>query len=122
MKTSQIDYFLTLCEDLNFTKAAERCGVAQSTLTRAIKLLEREFGGPLLRRERANTHLTELGCMIRPYLLEVKKHTDKCKAAGPRSQELAKGQAYDRSHVHHRAGAPEGFDCQRWRSSATDRA
>jgi DNA-binding transcriptional LysR family regulator len=55
MKTSQIGYFLALCEDLNFTKAAERCGVAQSTLTRAIKLLEMEFGGPLLRRERANT-------------------------------------------------------------------
>jgi LysR family transcriptional regulator, hydrogen peroxide-inducible genes activator len=66
MKTSQIGYFLTLCEDLNFTKAAERCGVAQSTLTRAIKLLEMEFGGPLLRRERANTHLTELGRIIRP--------------------------------------------------------
>ncbi len=79
MKTSQIGYFLALCEDLNFTKAAERCGVAQSTLTRAIKLLEREFGGPLLRRERANTHLTELGRMIRPYLLEVKKHTDNAK-------------------------------------------
>ena len=79
MKTSQIGYFLTLCEDLNFTKAAERCGVAQSTLTRAIKLLEMEFGGPLLRRERANTHLTELGRMIRPYLLEVKKHTDNAK-------------------------------------------
>ena len=76
MKTSQIDYFLALCEDLNFTKAAERCGVAQSTLTRAIKLLEKEFGGPLLRRERANTHLTELGRMIRPYLLDVQKHTD----------------------------------------------
>ena len=85
MKTSQIGYFLTLCEDLNFTKAAERCGVAQSTLTRAIKLLEREFGGPLLRRERANTHLTELGRMIRPYLLEVKKHTDNAKQ---RAQDL----------------------------------
>ena len=31
MKTSQIGYFLTLCEDLSFSKAAERCGVAQST-------------------------------------------------------------------------------------------
>ena len=38
-----------------------------------------EFGGPLLRRERANTHLTELGRMIRPYLIEVKKHTDNAK-------------------------------------------
>jgi DNA-binding transcriptional LysR family regulator len=79
MKTSQIDYFLALCEDLNFAKAAGRCGVAQSTLTRALKLLEKEFGGPLLRRERANTYLTELGRMIRPYLLEVQKHTQNAK-------------------------------------------
>jgi hypothetical protein len=33
--------------------------VAQPSLTRAIKLLEDEFGGELVHRERANTHLTE---------------------------------------------------------------
>jgi DNA-binding transcriptional LysR family regulator len=67
----QIRYFLALCEELNFTKAAERCNVAQPSLTRAIKLLEEEFGGPLVHRERVNTHLTELGRMVRPHLAEV---------------------------------------------------
>jgi hypothetical protein len=63
----QIRYFLALCKEFNFTKAAERCNVAQPSLTRAIKLLEEEFGGPLVHRERVNTHLTELGRMVRPF-------------------------------------------------------
>jgi LysR family hydrogen peroxide-inducible transcriptional activator len=71
MELSQIRYFLCLCEELNFTKAAERCNVAQPSLTRAIKLLEDEFGGALFYRERANTRLTELGHMVRPHLDEV---------------------------------------------------
>ena len=71
MEMHQIRYFLALCEELNFTKAAERCNVAQPSLTRAIKLLEDEFGGALVNRERANTHLTELGRMVRPHLAEV---------------------------------------------------
>ena len=40
----QIHYFLTLCEELSFTRAARRCGVAQPSLTTAIGALERELG------------------------------------------------------------------------------
>jgi LysR family hydrogen peroxide-inducible transcriptional activator len=47
----QVRYFLALCEDLNFTHAAERCHVAQPSLTRAIRQLEQEFGGALFHRE-----------------------------------------------------------------------
>ena len=48
----QIRYFLALADAMNFTQAAKRCGVSQPTLTRAIKNLETELGGPLVRRER----------------------------------------------------------------------
>jgi DNA-binding transcriptional LysR family regulator len=64
----QIRYFLALAETLNLTRAAERCNVAQPALTRAIKALEGELGGELLRRERALSHLTELGRRILPML------------------------------------------------------
>src|SRR5882724_9971137 len=67
----QIRYFLAVAEALNFTRAAEACNVAQPSLTRAIKLLEDEFGGPLFHRERANTHLPELGRMVEPHLRSV---------------------------------------------------
>lgn len=62
---------MALAETLNFTRAAERCNVAQPSLTRAITLLEDELGGPLFHRERNNTHLTELGRMMEPHLREV---------------------------------------------------
>src|SRR5436309_12589735 len=71
MEMHQIRYFLAVCDELNFTRAAEKCHVAQPSLTRAIKLLEDELGGALFHRERANTHLSELGRMVRPYLEQV---------------------------------------------------
>jgi DNA-binding transcriptional LysR family regulator len=71
MEMHQVRYFLAVAEELNFTRAAETCNVAQPSLTRAIKLLECELGGPLFNRERGNTHLTELGRMIKPHLEEV---------------------------------------------------
>ncbi len=68
MEMHQMRYFLAVCETLNFTRAAERCNVSQPALTRAIKKLEEELGGPLFRRERNLTHLTELGRMMKPHL------------------------------------------------------
>jgi len=68
MEMHQVRYFLAVAEELNFTRASEKCNVSQPSLTRAIKLLEEELGGPLFNRERANTHLTELGLMVRPHL------------------------------------------------------
>jgi DNA-binding transcriptional LysR family regulator len=70
MEMHQVRYFVALCETLNFTRAAERCNVAQPSLTRAIRLLEDELGGPLFNRERNRTHLTELGRMMEPHLRE----------------------------------------------------
>ncbi len=68
MEMHQIRYFLAVCETLNFTRAAEACNVAQPSLTRAIQKLEDELGGPLFRRERNLTHLTDLGRLMRPHL------------------------------------------------------
>lgn len=71
MEMHQVRYFLAVCETLNFTRAAEQCHVAQPSLTKAIKKLEEEMGGELFRRERARTHLTDLGRMMKPHLEQV---------------------------------------------------
>src|SRR5277367_2599099 len=68
MELSQVRYFLTLTKTLNFSRAAEICYVSQPALTRAIKRLEEELGGPLLYRERNQTHLTTLGRALAPHL------------------------------------------------------
>jgi DNA-binding transcriptional LysR family regulator len=79
MEMHQIRYFLALCDELNFTRAAEVSNVSQPSLTRAIKMLEEELGGPLFHRERANTHLSELGRTVKPYLEQVYREADKAK-------------------------------------------
>ncbi|MGL5139118.1 MAG: LysR family transcriptional regulator [Beijerinckiaceae bacterium] len=79
MEMHQIRYFLAVSEELNFTRAAEKCHVAQPSLTRAIKLLEEELGGPLFHRERANTHLSELGRLVKPHLEQVLWETQQTK-------------------------------------------
>ena len=61
MKIRQVTYFLALCEEQSFTRAARRCGVAQPSLTRAIQLLEQEIGGRLFARSNLSVRLTELG-------------------------------------------------------------
>ncbi|MBV9931276.1 MAG: LysR family transcriptional regulator [Alphaproteobacteria bacterium] len=73
MEMQQVRYFVALAGTLNFTRAAERCNVSQPALTRAIQQLEHELGGPLFHRERGNTHLSELGRMMLPYLETVEQ-------------------------------------------------
>lgn len=68
MEMQQVRYFIAVAKTLNFTRAAEECNVTQPALTRAIKLLEHELGGDLIRREGRNTHLTELGNKMLPML------------------------------------------------------
>jgi len=52
MEMQQVRYFVALAQELNFTRAADRCNVSQPALTRAIQQLEHELGGPLFHRER----------------------------------------------------------------------
>lgn len=68
MEMHQVRYFLAVARELNFTRAAEECNVAQPSLTRAIRQLEGELGGDLFRRERPQAQLTELGQRMLPHL------------------------------------------------------
>ena len=70
MQMHQVRYFLARCEELNFTRAARRCGVSQPSLSNAISALERELGGALFDRK-PSIALTGLGRMLRPYLDEI---------------------------------------------------
>lgn len=88
MEFHQVRYFLALCETLNFTRAAEFCHVAQPSLTRAIKMLEDELGGPLFRRERNQSHLTDLGRIMQPFLEDVWKNLNDARGRAERFLKL----------------------------------
>jgi len=89
MELYQIRYFLAVSDTLNFTRAAEQCHVAQPSLTRAVKKLEDELGGELLRRERSRTHLTELGRTMRPFLQQC---LDSAMAAKAQAESYGRGE------------------------------
>lgn len=76
MEMQQVRYFLALARELNFTRAAEGCNVTQPALTRAIQALEAELGGRLFHRERNQTHLSELGRMMLPYIQSIQAQAD----------------------------------------------
>ena|SRR5215831_21395079 len=80
MQMHQIRYFLAICEERNFTRAAKRNGVTQPSMTNAILVLEQELGGELFRR-RPRVSLTTLGLLVHPYLKEIADNADRVLAA-----------------------------------------
>ena len=75
MQMHQIRYFLALCEERNFTRAAKRSGVSQPSLTNGIITLERELGGALFQRK-PTIALTALGYAMQPYLAQIVENAD----------------------------------------------
>jgi DNA-binding transcriptional LysR family regulator len=61
MSIRALRYLLALAECLNFTRAAERCSVTQSTLSIQLRKLEEYLGVRLFERDRAHVALTEDG-------------------------------------------------------------
>ena len=78
MELHHIRYFLALCEELNFNKAAKRCGISQPSLTNAIKRLEENVGGLLFLRQRG-AQPTALALAIKPHLKQAMRAVRKAR-------------------------------------------
>ena len=65
LTTQQIRFFLEAAECLNFTEAAKRLFVTQSTLSKQIALLEDELGLKLFYRSNRTVGLTPAGSLFR---------------------------------------------------------
>ncbi|WP_144630086.1 LysR substrate-binding domain-containing protein [Bordetella genomosp. 13] len=61
MELRHLRYFVALASSLNFTRAAQRVHVTQSTLSHQIRQLEDEIGRPLFDRAGKRVALTESG-------------------------------------------------------------
>lgn len=66
MQFQQLTYFVAVAETRHFTQAADRCHVAQPSLSKQIASLERELGASLFSRARGNITLTPAGEALLP--------------------------------------------------------
>ncbi|TSD95650.1 LysR family transcriptional regulator [Skermania sp. ID1734] len=68
MELHQLEYFLAVVEEANFTRAAERLHVAQPGVSAQIKRLERELGQALLDRSSRFVRPTAVGEAVLPHV------------------------------------------------------
>lgn len=85
--TRQLEYFVAVADELNFTRAAERVFAAQSTVSAGIRSLERELGAALFERDAHGVRLTEVGAAVlaeaRSGLRSVERMRDLADREGP---------------------------------------
>ena len=86
METRELRYFVAVAEELHFGRAAQRLGIAQPPLSRAISQLERRLGVTLLERTSRTVALTEAGSVL---LREGRAALDAVDAAARRTRRAA---------------------------------
>jgi len=86
MELRHLRYFAALAEELNFTRAAEKVHITQSTLSHQIKQMEAELGQSLFDRDNRRVVLTEAGesllASVTKVLREIDDGVGLVKAAG----------------------------------------
>lgn len=71
MEIHQLTYFVAVAETGSFSRAAERCNVAQPSLSQQIQKLEQELGEPLFDRLPRKVVLTDAGRMLLPRAINI---------------------------------------------------
>lgn len=91
MELKQLEYFMTLSQELHFTRAAEKLGITQPSLSQQIRLLEHEVGMPLFDRVGKKTMLTEAGKALQHHGYNVFHELSQARAVISELQGLKRG-------------------------------
>lgn len=80
MDLRQLRYFVTLANERNFTRAADRLHIAQPPLSRQIQQLESEIGAELIDRSSRPLRLTEPGRLLYEQAIQVLARVDEMRS------------------------------------------
>ena len=67
MDFRELEYFVTVCEEMNISRAADRLYVGQPTLTKCLQKLDEEWGTPLFSKKGRQMQLTYAGERLLSY-------------------------------------------------------
>lgn len=79
MDINQLNCFISVAQTLNFSEAARRNYVSQSSVSRYIGELEKEFGVKLFTRSHRDVIITNEGKILLPYAIEIVNALSKAK-------------------------------------------
>ncbi|WP_440113015.1 LysR family transcriptional regulator [Paenibacillus sp. QZ-Y1] len=74
MEIRQMEHFIVVCEELHFTRAAEKIGISQPTLSQQIRALEDELGVPLFDRVGKKIVMTQAGALFLEHSIQMVRH------------------------------------------------
>ncbi|MBP1964760.1 LysR family transcriptional regulator [Paenibacillus aceris] len=86
-----LEYFLAVCEELHFTKAAEKLGISQPTLSQQIRALEQRIGSPLFQRLGKKVYVTEAGEILLKHSRNIFHELEQAQAAFNEIQGMQRG-------------------------------
>ncbi|GAB2473876.1 LysR family transcriptional regulator [Comamonas humi] len=79
----QLEHFVAVAQELHFSRAADRLGIAQSAVSVQIQQLERELGVRLLQRhKRAPITLTDAGELLYAEAVAALRHMERAQQVG----------------------------------------
>src|SRR5207244_5790533 len=104
VEVRELRYFIAVAEELNFSRAARRLGMAQPPVSKAISQLESRLGVPLLERSTRRVTLTPAGQVL---LEHGRAAVDAVAAAARRAQRA--GQVQPRLVVAVKPGSDGGL-------------